>query len=272
MKVFIGACLTAAIAVYFLFAWNVISSQEESLFQGASLSEERINQVNEHFHNTEEINFETEDGNILHGWLQHSDKNSPSPLVIYFGGNAEEASTALESNQYPDDWSVLFMNYRGYGKSTGTPGEDNLYKDGTALFDYVSSREDINSHKIVAAGRSMGTSAASYVSKQRPVAATILISPYDSRTRLQGERHPLFPVERFIRHPFEVSEMAETISSPLLGITADEDQVIPAEHSHKTFSRWDGKTRIVTISGEGHNTLQGDPVYWQEITQFLNDL
>jgi uncharacterized protein len=272
LKIFVGISLITAAAVYFLLAWNIISNQEEMLFQGASLSEERINQVNASFNNTEEITFETDDGNLLHGWLQHSDMNSPSPLVLYFGGNAEEASAALESHQYPDDWSVLFMNYRGYGNSTGTPGEENLYKDGKVLFDYVSSRKDIKSHKIVAAGRSMGTSVASYVSKERPVAATILVSPYDSRTRLQGDRHPLFPVEQFIRHPFEVSKMAETIPSPLLGITAEEDQVIPPEHSYKTFSKWKGEVRFVTISEAGHNTLQEDPVYWQEINQFLNDL
>ena len=46
-----------------------------------------------------EIEIRAADGTTLHGWLARAEK-TPAPLLIYFGGNAEEVSwmTAAAAN------------------------------------------------------------------------------------------------------------------------------------------------------------------------------
>ena len=59
---------------------------------------------------------------------------TPAPVVIYFGGNAEEASWILAERRWSPDWTIVAVNYRGYGASEGAPREQALTSD------YISIR------------------------------------------------------------------------------------------------------------------------------------
>lgn len=267
-----GAIILLFALIYGFQAWAVLGNQDELLFQGAELSEQSKETANQQ-DNTEEIHFETSDGEILHGWLHHAeDAEDDVPLVIYFGGNGEEASQAMESHQLPQSWASLYMNYRSYGNSTGSPSEENLAQDGRELFEYMANRDEVNESSIVAMGRSMGTGVAAHVSYAKDTAATILVSPYDSRTELQKERHPFLPHGTFIQHPFEVSTMAQSIETPLLGITAAEDEVIPPDHSKVTLNEWSGPVTHVHIAEHHHNNINQAPEFDETVSDFLNDL
>ncbi|TVP82813.1 MAG: hypothetical protein EA344_11125 [Alkalicoccus sp.] len=263
--------ITGASAVYLFHAWQVLGSQEDMLFIGADITEDRIDEVNSEWNNTEELYLETEDGEILHGWIQHAG-TTPAPLLMYFGGNAEEASAGIEQYDIPDDWSVLFMNYRSYGNSSGEPEESTLFKDALLLYDYASSHEKVKESRIAVMGRSMGTAPAAHTARNRDPAGVILISPYDSREELQSHRYPYLPISAFIRHPFEVSNMAEQSEAPLLGITASEDRVIPPDHSYVTFNNWNGDVHQVELEGFGHNSLHQSRDFHDEIKNFLSEI
>ena len=78
---------------------------------------------------------------------------SPSPALLYFGGNAEEISWSLADRRWPRDWTLAGLNYRGYGESEGKPGEAELVADGLALFDAMAARPDLDTRRIVVVGR-----------------------------------------------------------------------------------------------------------------------
>ena len=61
--------------------------------------------------------------------------------------------------------NILLFDYRGYGKSTGTPSESGLYIDAQAVYDYVRQRTDLNQEKIVFFGRSLGGGVALHLGK-----------------------------------------------------------------------------------------------------------
>ncbi|MBY0432183.1 MAG: hypothetical protein K2Q10_13370, partial [Rhodospirillales bacterium] len=72
------------------------------------------------------------DGIRLKGWVvkREGESGTPAPLLLYFGGNAEEiGSYLLEASQYLGRWSIAALNYRGYGASQGSPGEQALLSD-----------------------------------------------------------------------------------------------------------------------------------------------
>jgi fermentation-respiration switch protein FrsA (DUF1100 family) len=63
--------------------------------------------------------------------------------------------------------NILLFDYRGYGKSTGTPSETGLYTDAQAVYDYVRTRTDLNQDKIFLFGRSLGGAVALHLGKNK---------------------------------------------------------------------------------------------------------
>src|SRR6516164_8195416 len=121
------------------------------------------------------------DGARLRGWIVKGDA-APAPAVIYFGGNAEEVSWTLSDVRWPREWSIIGVNYRGYGASEGAPGQTALESDALGIHDAVVRRDDVDVRRIVMFGRSLGTAIAVHVAAMRPdaVAGAVLASPYDS--------------------------------------------------------------------------------------------
>ena len=127
----------------------------------------------------EEVTLVTADQVRLHGWLvKATPTQAPAPLLIYFGGNAEEVSWLVSTAGQYAGWSLLILNYRGYGSSEGKPGEAELFADALQIYDYAARRADAG--RIAVMGRSLGSGVAVYLAAQRPVAGVILVSPYDS--------------------------------------------------------------------------------------------
>jgi hypothetical protein len=83
------------------------------------------------------------DGSRLAGFLVPG-ATAPAPAVIYFGGNAEEASWVLTEARWPGDYTLAAVNYRGYGKSEGEPGERALTEDALAIYDAIARRPDVD--------------------------------------------------------------------------------------------------------------------------------
>src|SRR5499427_8171584 len=71
---------------------------------------------------------------VLHGWIAHGTE-VPAPAILYFGGNAEEVSWTLADARWPRAWTIVGLNYRGYGASEGAPGEAALSSDALAIYD-----------------------------------------------------------------------------------------------------------------------------------------
>jgi pimeloyl-ACP methyl ester carboxylesterase len=127
------------------------------------------------------------DGTRLRGWIVKGAAET-APTVIYFGGNAEEVSWTISDARWPRDWTVVGVNYRGYGTSEGKPGEAALTADALAIYDAVAKRDDVDPHRMVVFGRSLGTAIATHLAAKRPVSGAILVSPYDSMTAI-GKLH-----------------------------------------------------------------------------------
>src|ERR1700716_2832635 len=83
----------------------------------------------------EEVTVAAADGAKLRGWWVKG-KGAPAPLVIYFGGNAEEVSWLVDLADQFAGWSLLLVNYRGYGESEGKPGAKELLGEAGAVHDY----------------------------------------------------------------------------------------------------------------------------------------
>jgi len=212
------------------------------------------------------------DGVTLRGWLARSTGTAPRPLVLYFGGNAEEVSWMLGRREALAGWDLALVNYRGYGASEGRPREADLFADALAVYDQLALRADVDRSRIVALGSSLGSGVATYLAAHRPLAGAVLIAPFDSITAVGQRHYPFLPVRLVIGNRYDSLARAPGIRVPFLVITAERDTIIPAAHSARLFEAWGGPKRAVVIPGAGHNDLQESPLFWSAIGGFLAGL
>ena len=221
--------------------------------------------------NVENVTVVAADGVNLRGWFVKG-TSSRAPLVVYFGGNAEEVSWLTGVADQFAGWSLLLINYRGYGESEGRPGEKALFEDALLIHDYAKRRADVNPERIVAMGRSLGSGVAVYLAANRPLRGVVLVSPYDSMVQVAKRHYPFLPVSLLLRHRFDSLARAPHIDAPLLCLAATEDEVIPPAHSRVLFDAWQGAKTWREISRADHDSIAGEPDYGRSIAEFLRAL
>jgi uncharacterized protein len=217
----------------------------------------------------EDLSFDTAEGVRLRGWLVKAADARP-PLLIYYGGNAEEVSWQA-AEPWPTGWSLALVNYRGYGTSEGKPSERALCADALVVFDALSRRPDVDPARIVLVGRSLGSGIATYVATHRPVAGVILISPFDSMVDVGRRHYPWLPVGLLLKHPFDSQSRAPAIGVPLLAIVGRRDSIIPPSHSKRLFEAWGGPKRWIDLPQADHNDMSTWPQFWPAIDAFLEE-
>jgi hypothetical protein len=200
------------------------------------------------------------DGTRLHAWHIPGD-----PLVIYFGGNAEEVSWMLdEAAPRTPGVGWLLIDYRGYGSSAGAPSESALVADALRWFDHLKP-----GGKVYAFGRSLGSGVAVQLAAQRPLAGVILVAPFDSLVEVGKRHYPFLPVGWMLKHRFDSMALAPKIAAPLLCVVAMDDEIIPVEHAKRLHDAWGGPKRWVALEGAGHNSTDNAANYWTSIVAFL---
>ena len=208
----------------------------------------------------------------LHGWFMERVQEKCRKLIIYFGGNAEEVSYSFTEYQKHTSCSLLFVNYRSYGKSEGKPSQDALFLDGLYLFDEILRQTNRSPKDVILVGRSLGSGVASYVASKRKIGGVILITPYDSLKNVASKRYFMFPLSILLKHPFNSVSYAEKITAPLLAIIAAGDTVIPPPHSKSLYNAWKGSKKSFMIEGANHQNVSNFDAYWDEINAFISKL
>lgn len=216
-----------------------------------------------------EVIIPTADGMRLHGWHVASGAGSARPLVIYFGGNADQVSWMLDYSNALAGWDLALCNYRSYGLSTGTPNQQALLADALTIYDYFSHQANIDPARIVIMGRSLGSGVATYLASQRPVRGVILITPFDSVTHVAQRYYPFLPVRWLVGDLYDSAALAPKINLPLRMLLASDDEVIPAPHSQRLFELWAGPKDRVVVPQTGHGTVQQRQEHWLAIQDSL---
>lgn len=190
-----------------------------------------------------------------------------SPAVVYFHGNAELIDGRADDMRgyRARGYAVLLPEYRGYGRSTGSPCQRDLVADAVRFYDTLSSRPDIDPTHIVIHGRSLGAAVAAQLAAQRPAAALILESAFTSAASFCWSygAPPLLCTS-----PFRTDRVLPTLNRPLLILHGADDDIIPVAHGRKLHEITPG-SRYAELPGH-HNDFPVDRnAYWAAIDTFL---
>jgi len=189
--------------------------------------------------------------------------------LIYFGGNSESViSTAKRSAKKLANFTVYLVNYRGYGGSTGSPPtQDGLYEDALVVYDALLLK-----HKELGLiGRSLGSGVATYVASKRDVKKIALITPYDSVLNVAQGKYPMYPIDLILKDKFDSVENLSTVKdTKVLIIMAEEDEIIPNEHSYALAESIPKENvQVEVIKGESHNSISHQQRYFDFLNGFF---
>ena len=211
----------------------------------------------------EEVQFPTDDDLALHGWF-FPNATSQSPFtVVVFNGNAGNRSfrVPLAASLHQAGLQVLLFDYRGFGGNAGSPTEMGLHCDARAVRRYVLSRPDIDASRLVYFGESLGSAVAINLAAQFPPALLIVRSPFPSLVDVGQIHYPFLPVRWLLEDRFAAIDTILDVTSPMLVIAGDDDQVIPLELSRHLFEAASAEKQFIVVDGANHNDyalLAGD--------------
>lgn len=267
--IFIVSYILLFAFVYFF--QDSIANKTSSFFQPVSISPEEAQSFLSS--DISDIDLKTSDGIHLRGWLVRNSSETRTPLVIYFGGSGSESSEMIPFAEKLEGWSVALINYRGFGLSDGTPTQSNVLKDSLIIYDTLSERGDIDPKNIVAMGYSLGSGVAVYLSDQRIVNATILVSPYDYWTMIGLNQSPIYkPLSGIMTHYFDSISLASRIKNPMLCLTGSEDSVIPPAVSQRLADSWGGEVTYIEYPGEDHSLLFHNNNSSRDVLDFITEI
>ena len=175
------------------------------------------------------------DDGITEAWFVLGDNvsaESPGPAVIYSHGNGELIDDHTQwITAYTDlGVSVLLVEYRGYGRSDGSPSQKAITDDFVAAYDQLIARPQVDPKRIVFHGRSIGGGVACSLATQRRPAALILQSTFTSAKAMAAKFwFPPF----LILDAYRNDQLLETYDGPLLLLHGNRDTLIPVTHSRK---------------------------------------
>jgi pimeloyl-ACP methyl ester carboxylesterase len=191
----------------------------------------------------------------------------PGPAaLLYFGGNAEDVGASLgRFETLLPDHSLYFVNYRGYGGSTGKPTEDALVADARLLYDRLRPRHP----EISVLGRSLGSGVAVRLASEREIARLVMVTPFDSLVDVARAHFRWLPVGLLMLDRYDSAARATRVRAETLVVIAESDEIIPRARSEALIGAFRQRPRVVVIEGGRHNDIDFDPRYLDEVAAFL---
>ncbi|MDZ4820250.1 MAG: alpha/beta hydrolase [Planctomycetota bacterium] len=220
----------------------------------------------------EDARFTSADGTKLHGWyVPHP---QPKAVVLFSHGNAGNVAlwaTVLKNLNERCGVSVLGYDYRGYGRSKGTPSEAGILADARAARAWLAKRSGVNEQQIVQMGRSLGGAVAVDLASTDGARGLIVESSFTSLPDVASGMAPWLPVRTVMQTKMNSLAKIKNYHGPLLQSHGSGDRLIPYEQGKKLFEAANQPKQFVEIPGRDHNDPQTEE-YYVALKEFFDRL
>jgi alpha-beta hydrolase superfamily lysophospholipase len=191
-------------------------------------------------------------------------------VVLYLHGNGGTiadvgpAAAAFVQRGY----DALLLDYRGYGKSSGTlASESDLLTDAEAAYAFLL--RDYREDQIVVYGHSLGTGPAIHLAATHSPRLLILESPYLSMQDIVSRQAPFVP-SFLLKYPLRSDRWISAVHCPIYLFHGTLDGVIPFDSSERLRAFITAPSRLIPVIGAGHSNIPSFLIYQQQLDQILH--
>jgi hypothetical protein len=217
----------------------------------------------------EEHNLETRDGAIING-LQFIPKGTSRGVVLYLKGNSKSikgwGKFAVDFTRH--GYTVLMVDYRGFGKSTGRRSQKAIKRDLQEVYNKI--KDLTTEDRIILYGRSLGSGFAAKLASMNNPKLLILDAPYYSLTKVTKRYAPFMPLSLLMKYPLPTYKWLKYVRCPIHIIHGTNDTLIPYKSSVKLSQINPKLTKLHTVIGGGHKNLNNFESYHQMLHDILN--
>ncbi len=213
----------------------------------------------------------------MHAWWIPA-RGTERGVVLYLHGNGVNvgANVGQAERFHRLGFSVLLIDYRGYGLSQGGfPTETSLYQDAAAAWTYLTQTRQIQPAQIWLYGHSLGGAIAIELATHHPDAAGLIVQGSFTRMRAMVDhvgQFWLFPIDLILQHRFESIGKVRSLRLPVLYVHGTADSVVPSQMSRELFHASSQPKQLYLVEGADHHDVGevGGVAYLRTLDQFMS--
>lgn len=254
--------LITIFSLYIIVITIVFFFQDQFIFQSVKLSEKHQFNFDSPF---DEYLIKTPDNEYINALHFKTKSAQSSGLIIYFHGNA---GNLQRWGEYAVDFTnlgydVLMIDYRGYGKSSGIPGEKSLYDDSEYIWAWAKGKFDYP--KWIIYGRSLGAAVASHLATKTNPDLLGLETPFDD---LNGALAVTLIPYRF-KYNFANKDHLPMVNCKKFVFHGTQDWVVPLSSALRLKPLLKKEDQFIIIPKGGHKNLRMFEIYHKKLKEFL---
>jgi uncharacterized protein len=259
--------LKYALIFYVLLVALATIFQEKILFRNTKIDVKYKFQFKGDF---EEIWFQPEANVKLNALYFKTDSLKRKGLVLYFHGNADDLRRwgKYAEDFTKNDYDILIMDYRQFGKSTGEMSEKAFHADARYIYEWAKKRFPEN--EIIIYGRSLGTGIATKLASETNPRMLLLETPYYSLIDVGMSYLPIIPFDFLLRYKMRTDLCIKQVRCPIHLFHGTKDEIVPYKSSLKLATLLNKKpSEILTTIPNGKHKNLGE---FREYQMILNSL
>lgn len=221
-----------------------------------------------------DVEIPTEDGQRLHGWWIPAPAPSLGHVLLCHGNAGNVGDRVLHARLLVGaGLDVLLFDYRGYGRSTGSPDEQGTYRDARAARAALLRQPGTDASRLVYLGESLGGAVALALALESPPRGLVLQSTFTS-VRDMGRLHYPFVPAALVPDAYPSLRRVRELRAPLLVLHGDSDDIVPLSHGQALYEAAREPKQLRVFPRLGHNDLVvlAGPAYAEAIGAWLRGL
>ncbi len=205
-------------------------------------------------------------------WLPHESPNSPVLLYLHGAGRPIGASAFRMRRMRNLGFSVLGIDYRGFGRSAGDlPSEESVYQDARAAWAWLASRYPGRGRYIF--GHSLGGAIAVQLASEVDDANGLMVEgTFPSIADVfRNMKWGWLPVTAFITQRFDSASKIGRVKAPVLVVHGSRDRLIPPDLGRALYEQAGSPKRFVLVEGGTHYSTHalGQPQYREALKELF---
>ncbi|BAY76720.1 hypothetical protein NIES25_31770 [Nostoc linckia NIES-25] len=211
-------------------------------------------------------------------WIKNKQPNAKVLLYLHGNGINIGANIAHANRFYQLGFSVLLIDYRGYGRSEGSfPNEKQVYEDAATAWNYLVQQQKILPKQIFIYGHSLGGAIGIDLAVKHPQAAGLIVESSFTSIRdliTYRKKFGMFPVDLILTQRFESIKKLPNLKVPVLFIHGVADLAVPSFMSQKLYAAAPEPKQLFLVPTAEHNNtaVVAGSEYLQWVESFVEQV